>query len=52
VVLMLFCLAMLAGGVLSPMLEVEVRVTKIDAPARHAYRVSRPVTLLPQQDGV
>jgi hypothetical protein len=29
--LMLFCLAMLAGGVLSPMLEVEVRVTKIDA---------------------
>jgi hypothetical protein len=31
VVLMLFCVAMLAGGVLSPMLEVEVRVTKIDA---------------------
>ena len=31
VVLMLFCLAMLAGGVLSPMLEVEVRVTKLDA---------------------
>jgi hypothetical protein len=31
VVLMLFCLSMLAGGVLSPMLEVEVRVTKIDA---------------------
>jgi hypothetical protein len=31
VVLMLFCLAMLAGGVLSPMMEVEVRVTKIDA---------------------
>jgi hypothetical protein len=31
VVLMLFCLAMLAGGVLSPMLEVEVQVTKIDA---------------------
>jgi len=31
VVLMLFCLAMLAGGVLSPMLEVEVRVTRIDA---------------------
>ncbi|MGB6856338.1 MAG: paraquat-inducible protein A [Terracidiphilus sp.] len=31
VVLMSFCLAMLAGGVLSPMLEVEVRVTKIDA---------------------
>lgn len=31
VVLMLFCLAMLFGGVLSPMLEVEVRVTKIDA---------------------
>jgi Paraquat-inducible protein A len=29
-VLMLFCLAMLAGGVLSPMLEVEVRVTKLD----------------------
>jgi hypothetical protein len=31
VVLILFCLAMLAGGVFSPMLEVEVRVTKIDA---------------------
>lgn len=31
VVLMLFCLALLAGGVLSPMLEVEVRLTKIDA---------------------
>ena len=30
-VLMLFCIALLAGGVLSPMLEVEVRVTKIDA---------------------
>jgi hypothetical protein len=30
VVLMLFCIAMLAGGVLSPMLEVEVRVTKLD----------------------
>jgi len=30
-VLMLFCIAMLAGGVLSPMLEVEVRVTKLDA---------------------
>ncbi len=30
-VLMLFCVAMLAGGVLSPMLEVEVRVTKLDA---------------------
>jgi len=31
VVLMLFCISMLVGGVLSPMLEVEVRVTKIDA---------------------
>lgn len=31
VVLMLFSIAMLAGGVLSPMLEVEVRVTKVDA---------------------
>ena len=31
VVLMLFCIATLAGGVLSPMLEVEVRVTKLDA---------------------
>ena len=31
VVLMLFCMAMLAGGVLSPMLEVEVRMTKLDA---------------------
>lgn len=30
-VLMLFCIAMLVGGVLSPMLEVEVRVTKLDA---------------------
>ena len=31
VVLMLFCITMLAGGVFSPMLEVEVRVTKLDA---------------------
>src|SRR5580704_14023498 len=31
VVLMLFCISMLVSGVLSPMLEVEVRVTKIDA---------------------
>jgi len=31
VILMLFCLAMLVGGVLSPMLEVEVRVTRLDA---------------------
>ncbi|MBS1802041.1 MAG: paraquat-inducible protein A [Acidobacteria bacterium] len=31
VILMSFCLAMLVGGVLSPMLEVEVRVTKLDA---------------------
>jgi hypothetical protein len=31
VVLMLFCISMLVGGVLSPMLEVEVRVTKLDA---------------------
>jgi hypothetical protein len=30
VVLMLFCIAMLVGGVLSPMLEVEVRITKLD----------------------
>jgi uncharacterized paraquat-inducible protein A len=30
-VLMLFSIAMLVGGVLSPMLEVEVRVSKIDA---------------------
>jgi hypothetical protein len=30
-VLMSFCIAMLAGGVLSPMLEVEVRVTKLQA---------------------
>lgn len=30
-VLMLFSIAMLVGGVLSPMLEVEVRVTKLDA---------------------
>jgi hypothetical protein len=31
VVLMLFCISMLAAGVLSPMLEVEVRITKLDA---------------------
>lgn len=31
VVLMLYCLSLLTGGVLSPMLEVEVRVTKLDA---------------------
>jgi hypothetical protein len=31
VVLMLFSISMLAGGVLSPMLEVEVRITKLDA---------------------
>ena len=31
VVLMLFCIAVLAGGVLSPMLEVEVRITRLDA---------------------
>jgi hypothetical protein len=30
-VLMLFSITMLVGGVLSPMLEVEVRVTKLDA---------------------
>ena len=31
VVLMLFSITMLAAGVLSPMLEVEVRITKLDA---------------------
>ena len=31
VVLMLFCITVLVGGVLSPMLEVEVRMTKIGA---------------------
>jgi hypothetical protein len=31
IVLMLFSIAMLVGGVLSPMLEVEVRLTKVDA---------------------
>jgi hypothetical protein len=31
VVLMLFCITMLVGGVLSPMLEVEVRITRLDA---------------------
>jgi hypothetical protein len=31
VVLMLFSIAMLAGGVLSPMLEVEVRISRLDA---------------------
>jgi len=31
VVLMLFCIVMLVGGVLSPMLEVEVRMTRLDA---------------------
>ncbi len=30
-VLMLFCITMLIGGVLSPMLEVEVRITRLDA---------------------
>jgi hypothetical protein len=30
-VLMLFCIVMLVGGVLSPMLEVEVRITRLDA---------------------
>ena len=30
VVMMLFLITMLVGGVLSPMLEVEVRVTKLD----------------------
>jgi hypothetical protein len=31
VLLMAFCITMLVGGVLSPMLEVEVRITKLDA---------------------
>lgn len=31
VVLMLFCIVMLVGGVLSPMMEVEVRITRLDA---------------------
>ncbi|HEY2471454.1 MAG TPA: paraquat-inducible protein A [Terracidiphilus sp.] len=31
VVLMLFCIIMLVGGVLSPMIEVEVRITRLDA---------------------
>ncbi len=31
VVLMLFCITMLIGGVMSPMLEVEVRITRLDA---------------------
>ena len=31
VVLMLFCMVMLVGGVLSPMIEVEVRITRLDA---------------------
>jgi hypothetical protein len=30
-VLMLFCIVLLAGGVLSPMLEVEVRITRLSA---------------------
>jgi uncharacterized paraquat-inducible protein A len=30
-VLMLFCITMLVGGVLSPMIEVEVRITRLDA---------------------
>jgi hypothetical protein len=30
-VLMLFCITMLVGGVLSPMLEVEVRMSRLDA---------------------
>ncbi|MGA2569969.1 MAG: paraquat-inducible protein A [Terracidiphilus sp.] len=31
VVLMLFCITMLVGGVASPMLEVEVRISRLDA---------------------
>ncbi len=31
VVLMLYCITMLVGGVMSPMLEVEVRITRLDA---------------------
>ena len=31
VALMLFCIVMLVGGVLSPMIEVEVRITRLDA---------------------
>lgn len=31
VVLMLFCITMLVGGVMSPMIEVEVRITRLDA---------------------
>ncbi|KAA6455848.1 paraquat-inducible protein A [Acidobacteria bacterium AB60] len=31
IVLMLFCIVMLVGGVMSPMLEVEVRMTRLDA---------------------
>ena len=31
VALMLFCIAMLLGGLLSPMIEVEVRITRLDA---------------------
>ena len=31
VVLMLFCIVLLVGGVLSPMIEVEVRITRLDA---------------------
>ena len=30
-VLMLFCIVLLAGGVLSPMIEVEVRITRLNA---------------------
>jgi hypothetical protein len=30
-VLMMFCIVLLAGGVLSPMLEVEVRITRLNA---------------------
>jgi len=31
IVLMLFCIAVLVGGVLSPMIEVEARITRLDA---------------------
>jgi hypothetical protein len=31
VVLMLFCIVVLSGGVLSPMIEVEARITRLDA---------------------
>ena len=51
-VLMLFCIVLLAGGVLSPMIEVEVRITRLTATllGTPIEVSSRAVALLPQQE--